>query len=96
MTVVQIEHPIHDFDTWKAAFDRDPVGREASGVRSYRIYRPVDDPNYIALDLDFADRPAAEAFTRAIERLWQSGRAAPALAGTPRARIVEVVEALTR
>ena len=44
MPVVQIEHPIRDFETWKAAFDRDPVQREASGVTSYRIYRPVDDP----------------------------------------------------
>src|SRR6185295_12984999 len=50
--VVQIEHPIRDFETWKAAFDRDPVQREASGVTSYRIYRPVDDPRYIAVDLE--------------------------------------------
>jgi hypothetical protein len=45
MAIVQIEHPISSWDAWKAAFDRDPVRREESGVRRYRIVRPVDDPN---------------------------------------------------
>ena len=34
MPVVQIEHPIRDFEIWKTAFDHDPVQREASGVRA--------------------------------------------------------------
>ena len=51
MPVVQIEHSVPDFETWKAAFDRDPVGRQASGVRRYQIFRPVDDPHYVAVDL---------------------------------------------
>lgn len=92
MSIVQIEHPIRDFETWKAAFDRDPVRREASGVRRYQIYRPTDDPNYIAVDLEFDDEDRAEAFMGALEALWQSPQGAPALGGTPRARIVDVVE----
>ena len=36
-----------------AAFDHDPADRKGSGVRRYRIYRPVDDPHYITLDLEF-------------------------------------------
>lgn len=59
MPVVQIEHPIRDFETWKATFDRDPIGREASGVRRYEIYRPVDDPNYVAVDLEIDSRAEA-------------------------------------
>jgi hypothetical protein len=91
--VVQIEHPIRDFETWKAAFDRDPVRREASGVTRYRIYRPIDDPNYIAVDLEFDDRDKAVAFEQALQTLWRSPQAAPALGGaTPRARIVDAVE----
>jgi hypothetical protein len=90
--VVQLEHPIRDFDTWKAAFDRDPVGREASGVRRYQIYRPIDDPNFIAVDLEFDSRGEADAFKLALERLWRSPQAAPALGGTPRVRIVDIVE----
>ena len=92
MPVVQLEHAVRDFETWKAAFDRDPVRRESSGVREYRIFRPLDDPNYVAVDLEFDDRGEAEAFKLALEDLWRSPQAAPALAGAPRARIVDTVE----
>jgi hypothetical protein len=93
--VVQIEHPVRDFETWKAAFDRDPVRREASGVRRYQIYRPTDDPNYIAVDLELDTQAEAEALKLALEELWRSPQAAPALGGTPRARIVDLVESRT-
>ena len=92
MPLVQLEHPVRDFETWKTAFDRDPVQREASGVRRYQIYRPVEDANYIAVDLEFADRAQAEAFKAALEALWLSPQAAPALGGQPQVRIVDVVE----
>ena len=92
MPVVQIEHPVRDFETWKAAFDRDPVGRQGSGVRRYRILRPIDDPNYIAVDLELDTRAEADALKLALEQLWRSPQAAPALGGTPRARIVDIVE----
>jgi hypothetical protein len=92
MPVVQLEHPVRDFETWKAAFDRDPIHREASGVRGYLIYRPIDDPNYIAVDLEFDSRGEAEAFKLALEELWRSPQATPALGGTPRARVVDMVE----
>jgi quinol monooxygenase YgiN len=90
--VVRLEHPVRDFETWKAAFDGDPVQREASGVRRYQIYRPIDDANYIAVDLEFDDRDQAEAFKSSLEALWQSAQAAPALGGKPQVRIVDVVE----
>ncbi len=28
MHILRLEHPIRDFETWKAAFDRVPVGRQ--------------------------------------------------------------------
>ncbi len=92
MTVLRLEHAISDFDVWKAAFDRDPVGREQSGVRSHRVYRPVDDPKYVAVDLEFDTAAEAERFQVALGQLWQSRQAAPALIGTPKVRIVEAVE----
>ena len=92
MTTLRIEHAIRDFDSWKAAFDRDPIGRERSGVRSHRIFRPVDDPHYVMLDLDFDSASEAEACLAALRRyVWSSPEAAPALIGTPQARIVEVI-----
>ena len=89
MHIVQIEHPVPDFDAWKQAFDGDPLGREKSGVRSYRISRPVDDPNYVVGDLEFDNLSAAEAFAAALRDLW--GRI-DVIGANPRARVVEVVE----
>lgn len=94
MPVVQLEHPVRDFETWKKAFDSDPVHREASGVRSYKIYRPLDDPHFIAVDLQFDDQHEAEAFKAALEELWRSPQAAPALGGNPRVRIVDIAESM--
>ena len=92
MTILHIEHPMRDFDTWKKAFESDPAGRERSGVRRYKILRPIDDPNYVMIDLDFESARSAEAFLAAMREVWRSPKAAPALAGSPQTRIVEVVE----
>lgn len=92
MITLHIEHPIRDFSTWKAAFDRDPAGRERSGVRGYRILRPIDDPNYVIIDLDFDSAGAAAAFLDVMREIWRSPEAAPALGGGPQARIVEPAE----
>jgi hypothetical protein len=92
MTILHIEHPIRDFDTWKKAFESDPGFRERSGVRRYQILRPIDDPNYVMIDLDFDSSSAAEAFLAAMREVWRSPVAAAALIGSPQTRIVEVVE----
>jgi hypothetical protein len=91
MPTLQVEHAISDFEVWKKAFDADPVRREQSGVRRYRVFRPLDDPRYIKIDLDFDSVGEAEAFRDALQNLWGSSRAAPALAGAPQTRIVEEV-----
>ena len=90
---VRIEHTVVDFDTWKATFDRDPIGREGIGVRSYRITRGADDPNAVGIDLDFDDADAAQRFSGAIRQLWQSPQAGAVLASTPELRILDQAEA---
>jgi hypothetical protein len=92
MPILHIERPIRDFDTWKAAFERDPAGRQRSGVRRYQILRPIDDPHYVIVDLDFDTTTEAEAFLVAMRAVWGTPEAAPALAGTPETRVVEAVE----
>lgn len=92
MPTLQFEHPIRDFTTWKAAFDRDPIDRRGGGVRRYRICRPVDDPNYVLGELEFESLAEAHAFSDALRDLWNSPQAAPALSGSPDLRIVETVE----
>jgi hypothetical protein len=92
VTILHIEHPIRDFDTWKKAFESDPAGREKGGVRRYQVFRPIDDPNFVMIDLDFDSSRAAEAFLAAMREVWRSPSAGSALAGTPQTRIIEVVE----
>lgn len=93
MHILQIEHPIRDFDTWKGAFDRFSDRRQRSGVRRHQILRPTDDPNYVIIELGFGSPSEAEAFLAWLRRdVWPSREAAPALAGEPQARIVEAVE----
>ena len=82
-----IEHPVQSFDEWMAAFDRDPVGRAASGVRSYRIMRAVDDPLYVVMQLDFETLETARAFVATIRQAVAGSAAA-----RPHVRQAEVVE----
>jgi hypothetical protein len=90
MYILRIEHPVPDFDGWKKAFDSDPVGREKSGVRRYRILRPIDDPNYTMIDLEFDTLSQAEALLAALRVLWN--RVEGQVMTNPQARIVEMVE----
>jgi hypothetical protein len=89
---VHLEHPVPDYDAWKAAFDADPLGRAGAGVLAYRILRPVDDLRRVAVDLEFADRPAADRFREALLHLWTTGGAMTVMRD-PVLRIEEVAEA---
>jgi len=90
MHILRIEHPVPDFDAWKKAFDSDPLGREQSGVRRYRVLRAIDDPNYVMIDLEFDSLSEAEAVSAALRDLW--GRVQGKIVESPQARIVEAVE----
>jgi hypothetical protein len=92
MITVRIEHPIKSFETWKMAFDRDPVDRKGSGVLRYRVLQPVDDPAFVMIDLDFETSGEATSFLTAMRRVWASPAAAPALGGTPKVAVVREVE----
>ncbi len=88
MYILRIEHPVPDFEAWKQAFDSDPMGREPSGVRRYRVLRAVDDPNYVMIDLEFDSSSEAEALHTGLRNLWSRVD----VMENPPARIVEAVE----
>lgn len=91
MATLRMEHPITDFDTWSAAFGRFDSARADGGVLAARIYRPIDDEKYVLIDLDFATVDQAQAFQRFLRtRVWATPENAPALAGTPVTRILQV------
>jgi hypothetical protein len=89
--IVRIEHPVPDYDNWKIVFDtKGPDLRARHGVRRYKVMRPIDDPRYVMIDLDFNSQKDAEGFVAAMRQLWAgSGRQ---VSSDQRARIAEAVE----
>lgn len=90
-SVLRVEHRVADYETWKRdGFDRDPIGREQSGVRRYRVLRASDDPGLVAIELEFDNRPAAEAFASALRELWRGVGEKFGWREVPEARIYEL------
>ena len=90
MPILQIEHKVPNFDGWKKAFDSDPINRKQSRTRRYRIYRPIDDPNYVIIDLEFDNITDAEASLAALRKLWNQVEGT-VLVG-PKTRILDIIE----
>lgn len=90
MPTLHIQHPVPSFDTWKSAFDRDPMNRKGSGVLRYAIHRSVSDGTLVMVDLEFATLAEAERMLTKLRGLWAGpGRA---VMSSPEAWIVETVE----
>ena len=93
-TSLHIEHPITAYETWKGAFDKFAPMRSAAGVRAHHIRRPVNDENFVVIDLDFDTAEEAEHFLQILrERVWAVRENSPALAGEPRTSILETLDA---
>jgi hypothetical protein len=89
MATLHIEHQISDLGTWLSAFDAFADARRQAGVRDERVQQPVDDPDYIVVDLEFATSEEAEAFLRFLEdQVWAIPENAPALVGAPQTMIL--------
>lgn len=94
MATLHIEHRISDYTVWRAAFDRFADIRRQAGVRGHRVLRPVDDPQSIVVDLDFDTPEEAAAFRTFLQdKVWPRPDRAPALVGTARTSILELLEA---
>ena len=90
MITLLVEHPITDYGTWRAAFDAFAEARHGAGVMGERIARPVDDPCYIVIALDFDSTERAVAFRQFLEtQVWSSPTASPGLNGIPKTSILE-------
>jgi hypothetical protein len=92
MPILRIEHAVPDFSGWKRAFDGDPVDRKGSGVRRYQVFRSVEDPNYVMIDLEFDSLGDAEGLLAKMRRVWAGD--GQKVMRNPQARIVETVETI--
>jgi len=90
MIILQIEHKVQNFDGWKKVFESDPINRKKSGVRSYSILRPVDDQNYVIINLEFDDLKEAENTLTALRSLW--GQLEGTVIMDPQTRLLNLVE----
>ena len=91
MTTVHIENTVHDFDAWKANFDKYERFRAEQGVQSYRVSRSVTDPNEVLVDLEFCDDTAAQAFLPKLEQIMNSPQARTQLTRHSLPRLYAVV-----
>jgi hypothetical protein len=92
MTTLRIEHAIHDYDLWKTAFDGFAEVRAQAGVLAFTIRRPVDNPKYLMLDLEFDSSDRADTFaTFLVQNVWSSPKSSPGLAGVPKTQILDVI-----
>jgi hypothetical protein len=91
MITLRIEHKIANFDGWKKAFDSDPINRKQSGVKQYRIYRPVDDDLFVIIELDFDNLEQAQSTQAALNRIF--GNIDGKVIFGPQTKILDIVEA---
>ncbi len=90
MATLHIQHAITDFDTWKSAFNRFAEVRLNAGVRAQRVQRPVDDTNFVVIDLDFDSTGEAQSFRSfLLTTVWANPENSPGLAGTPETMILD-------
>ena len=92
MTTLRIEHAITDYQLWRKAFDGFAEARAQAGVRSFAIRLPVDDPQYLMLDLEFDSPGQAQTFADFLrQHVWSSPASSPGLAGAPQTRILDLL-----
>ncbi len=58
MIVVALQHPVADYDTWKAVYDEAHPG--TFGALFARVNRSVDDPNLVTVVAGFESVEAAK------------------------------------
>jgi hypothetical protein len=58
MTTVFARHRVRDYDFWRAGYAQ--AIKETKEVRSFRVWRGQDDPNYVITAETFDSREIAE------------------------------------
>jgi hypothetical protein len=91
MTTLHIQHAVTDIATWTGAFNRLADARQNAGVLATRVQSPVDDPDYVVIDLDFDTPAAADTFLNFLKTQVWGTENAPALAGKAETMILEAV-----
>jgi hypothetical protein len=70
VAIMVMNFEVDDYDTWKAMFDEDPVGRREKGATGHVVSRGVENSNEAFVRVEFPSIEQAAAFR---ERLLTSG-----------------------
>jgi hypothetical protein len=91
MNSLQIRNTVHDYDSWKAAFDKFERFREEHGVRSYRVLRRADDARDVQVILDFDTEGAATEFRGRLQQILTTPQSREQLVSHDDPVLLEVV-----
>lgn len=90
MFVLQIEHEVFDFESWKKAFDSDPNGQTALGISQYEVFCLSDNPKYVIFNFWFEEIHQAENSMILFRDLWEADVRSPVK--NPRVRIFDMID----
>lgn len=89
MTTLHISHTVLDVREWLRTFESFSQLRAQGGVTGLTIRHGVDDPDFVAVDLEFGTTAEAQAFRERLENeVWPSS---PHLTGTPTTHVLEPI-----
>jgi hypothetical protein len=63
MTLMVIQHKVHDYDAWRSVHDALQTSRTGAGVTFSCVYRNAEDPNDLLVLHDVANVAKARAWT---------------------------------
>lgn len=89
---LHIENTVHDYRSWKEAFDKFERFRADGGVRQQRVSNRIDDPHAVVIDLDFDTVEDATVFRGRLEKVWASPQSQAELAEHATASLYELIE----
>jgi hypothetical protein len=89
MTSLHIEHSVSKLEPWLETFQSFNKFRAEGGVTAVQLRHGVDDPNYVAVDLEFDSVERARAFLGQLETtIWPNS---VHFEGTPTSHILETI-----
>jgi len=62
MTTAIVLHRVADYEAWRPVYDALDDTREAAGVTHQEVLRSQDDPHFVIVRHDFANRADADTF----------------------------------
>jgi hypothetical protein len=89
MTSLHIEHTVHNLEPWLETFNSFAQVRADGGVTALQVRNGAEDPNFVAIDLEFASLERARSFLEFLEsQIWPTSQH---FSGTPTTRVLERV-----